>query len=161
MIPWPLPVASVTTIGVPSSLIYFLRHRPAERDRLVANGFLMAAVLGLGAAIATAAILPCFLRQYSPSITHAAEWFLVTLPICSVTLAGRAVLEASHHFTASNAIQILTPFATLVGLLIFLCLHPFNPYTAVIAYIAASIPAFCLMAYRVRRVCPSPARALM
>jgi O-antigen/teichoic acid export membrane protein len=159
MILWPLLVASVTTLGVPSSLIYFLRHRPAERDRLVANGFVMAAVLGLAAAVLSTAILPLCLRQYSPSIVHAAEWFLITVPICSMTLAGRAILEASHDFSASNAIQILTPFATLIGLLIFLVLHQFTSYTAAIAYIAASIPAFWLMAYRVRRVCPSPARA--
>jgi O-antigen/teichoic acid export membrane protein len=159
MILWPLLVASVTTLGVPSSLIYFLRHRPEERERLVGNGFLMAAVLGLAAAVVTTMVLPVCLRQYSPSIVHAAEWFLITVPICSVTLAGRAVLEASHDFSASNAIQILTPLATLIGLVIFLGLHQFSSYTAATAYIAASIPAFWLMAYRVRRVCPSPARA--
>jgi O-antigen/teichoic acid export membrane protein len=156
MILWPLLVASVTTLGVPSSLIYFLRHRPKERDRLVANGFAMAAVLGVLAALVTAAILPLFLRNYSPSIISAARWFLITVPICSVTLAGRAILEASHDFSASNAIQMLTPFATLIALLAFLLMHQFNPYTAAIAYIAASIPTFWLMAWRVRRVC-SPA----
>ncbi|MFZ1938205.1 MAG: polysaccharide biosynthesis C-terminal domain-containing protein [Terracidiphilus sp.] len=158
MILWPLLVASVTTLGVPSSLIYFLRHRPEERDRLVYNGFLMAALLGLVAACIATAILPLALHQYSPSIVRAAEWFLITVPICSLTLAGRAVLEASHDFSASNAIQTLTPFATLVGLLVFLALRQFNPYTAGIAYIAASLPAFWLMAYRVRRFCSKPAR---
>ena len=157
MILWPLLVASVTTLGVPSSLIYFLRHRPEERDRLVYNGFLMAALLGLVAACIATAILPLALHQYSPSIVRAAEWFLITVPICSLTLAGRAVLEASHDFSASNAIQTLTPFATLVGLLVFLALRQFNPYTAGIAYIAASLPAFWLMAYRVRRFCSKPA----
>jgi O-antigen/teichoic acid export membrane protein len=158
MILWPLLVASVTTLGVPSSLIYFLRHRPKERDRLVTNGFVMAALLGLVAACITTAILPLALHQYSPSIVRAAEWFLITVPICSVTLAGRAVLEASHDFSASNAIQTLTPFATLIGLLLFLALRQLNPYTAGIAYIAASLPAFWLMAHRVRRVSARPAR---
>ncbi|MGB0064292.1 MAG: polysaccharide biosynthesis C-terminal domain-containing protein, partial [Terracidiphilus sp.] len=55
-------------------------------------------------------------------------------------------------FSASNAIQILTPAVTLVGLVAFLGLHNFNPYTAAISYIAASVPAFWLMARRVRRV---------
>jgi|HubBroStandDraft_1064217.scaffolds.fasta_scaffold11608_3 O-antigen/teichoic acid export membrane protein len=153
MILWPLLVASVTTLGVPSSLIYFLRHRPKERDQLVANGFAMSAVLGVVAALVTIAILPLCLHQYSPSIISAARWFLITVPICSVTLAGRAILEASHDFSASNAIQILTPFATLIVLVAFLGLHQLNPYTAAIAYIAASIPTFWLMAWRVRRVC--------
>jgi len=152
MILWPLLVASVTTLGVPSSLIYFLRHRPEDRDRLIANGFSMSLTLGSAAAILTAAILPLCLREYSPSIVRAAQWFLITVPICSVTLAGRAVLEASYDFLASNAIQILTPLTTLAGLLLVLDLHRFNPYTASMAYIVASIPAVCLMTVRVRRV---------
>lgn len=153
MILWPLLVASITTLGVPSSLIYFLRHRPQQRDQLVANGFIMSMILGSVAAIVTTAILPLCLHEYAPSIVHAAQWFLITVPICSLTLTGRAVLEASHDFSASNAIQILMPLATLFGLLAFLGLHTFNPYTAAVAYIAASIPAFWLMVSRVRRVC--------
>jgi len=158
MILWPLFVASVTTLGIPSSLIFYLRHRPEEKNRLIANGFLMAAILGVLAALVATMVLPWWLRQYSPSIVHAAQWFLITVPLCSITLAGRAALEASHDFTASNAIQTLTPFATLIGLLVFLAVGHFNPYTAAISYIAASIPAFWLMAYRVHRVCHKPAR---
>ena len=150
MILWPLFMASVTTLGVPSSLIYYLRHRPEERERLIANGFLMATVLGIIAAAVAAFVLPWWLHQYSAPIIHAAEWFLLTVPICSVTLAGRAILEASEEFSTSNAIQTLTPFATLVGLLGFLAAHRLNPYTAAIAYIAASIPTFWLMIARVR-----------
>lgn len=152
MILWPLLVASVTTLGVPSSLIYFLRHHPHQRDRLIANGFVMSLILGLAAAVATTAILPFGLHEYAPSIVRAAQWFLITVPLCSLTLTGRAVLEASHDFSASNAIQILTPAATLAVLVAFLGLHHLNPYTAAISYIAASIPAFWLMVRRVRRV---------
>jgi O-antigen/teichoic acid export membrane protein len=151
MILWPLFVASVTTLGVPSSLIYYLRRHPLERASLIANGFLMAVVMGSLAAALTAFILPWWLRQYPPQVIHAAQWFLITVPVCSVTLAGRAVLEASHQFSASNAIQTITPFATLISLVTFLALHRINPYTAAIAYIAASLPAFSFMILRVRR----------
>jgi O-antigen/teichoic acid export membrane protein len=152
MILWPLLAASVTTLGVPSSLIYFLRHGPDDRGRLIANGFFMSLMLGSAAAIVTAAILPLCLREYSPSIVRAAQWFLITVPICSMILIGRAVLEASDDFFASNSIQILMPLATLAGLLVFLCLHRLNPYTAALSYIVASLPAFGLMISRVRRV---------
>jgi O-antigen/teichoic acid export membrane protein len=152
MILWPLFVANLTTLGIPSSLIYHLRNQPKERERLIANGLLMATALGSIAASIAACVLPWWLRQYPASITHTAEWFLITVPICSVTLAGRAILEASEEFSASNAIQILTPLATLAGLLTFLAFHRLNPYTAAIAYIAASIPTFCFMITRVRRV---------
>ena len=151
MILWPLFVASVTTLGVPSSLIYYLRHCEEEREKLIANGFLLAAVMGILAAVVCSIILPWWLHEYTPTVVHAAEWFLITVPICSVTLAGRAVLEAAHDFSASNAIQTLTPLATLLALLGFLATHRINPYTAAIAYIAASIPAFCFMIMRTRR----------
>ena len=152
MILWPLFIASVTTLGVPSSLIYYLRNKPEARARLIASGFMMSAVLGVVAAAAASMILPWWLRQYSPSIITAAECFLITVPLCAVTLAGRAVLEASHEFSSSNAIQTLTPFVTLLGLLFLLVTHRINPYTAAVAYIAASIPAFVFMLVRVRRV---------
>jgi O-antigen/teichoic acid export membrane protein len=152
MILWPLFMASVTTLGIPSSLIYYLRHRPAERAQLIANGFLMATVLGVIAAVVAAFILPWWLHQYPASIIHTAKWFILTVPICSLTLAGRAILEASDQFSTSNAIQILTPLSTLVGLLAFLSVHQLNPYTAAIAYIVASVPTFWLMVSRVRSV---------
>jgi O-antigen/teichoic acid export membrane protein len=151
MILWPLFVASVTTLGVPSSLIYHLRRRPDDREHLVTNGFAMAALMGTLAAAVAALILPWWLRAYSPSVIHAAQWFLITVPICSVTLAGRAVLEAGHDFSASNAIQILTPLATLAALPTFLAAHSMNSYTAAAAYIVASVPSFLLMVSRVRR----------
>ena len=152
MILWPLFVASVTTFGVPSSLIYFLRHRPEDRDRLGATGILMATLFGSAAAVMAALALPWWLRQYSASIIHAAQWFLVTVPICSATLAGRAILEASDEFSSSNAIQTLTPFATLVVLVALELAHRLNPFTAAAAYIAASLPTFWLMMVRLRRV---------
>ena len=74
MILWPLFIANVTTLGVPSSLIYHLRRRPDEREELVTNGFAMAALMGTVAAAAAALVLPWWLRQYSPSVIHAAQW---------------------------------------------------------------------------------------
>jgi O-antigen/teichoic acid export membrane protein len=158
MILWPLFVASVTTFGVPSSLIYHLRNRAEGREPLVASGFLMATVLGVAAALVAAWVLPWWLHQYSPQVIRAAQWFLITVPLCSATLAGRAVLEAGHDFLTSNAIQILTPFATLIGLLLFFAFGHIDPYTAAIAYIAASLPAFFYMLSRVRRTGARAAR---
>jgi hypothetical protein len=88
MILWPLFVASATTLGVPSSLIYHLRSRSTERERLVTGGFVMALVMGVIAAAAAALVLPWWLHQYSAGVIHAAQLFLITAPLSSVTLAG-------------------------------------------------------------------------
>lgn len=155
MILWPLFMASATTLGVPSSLIYHLRKhlrgRSGECDRLVTTGFVMATVMGTLAAVVAALALPLWLHQYSAGVIRAAQWFLITVPLCSVTLAGRAVLEAEHDFSASNAIQILTPLATLAALVAFFGFHRLTSYTAAIAYIAASLPAFGYMLLHIRR----------
>lgn len=151
MILWPLFLASVTTLGVPSSLIYYLRLYPKDRNKLIANGLCLAAVMGTIAAAVSWYVLPLWLHQYSSQVIYAAQLFILTVPICSINLAGRAVLEASHDFIASNAVQTITPFVTLLGLLVLLSIHHLDPYTAAIAYIAASIPTLWLMIIRVRR----------
>lgn len=151
MILWPLFVASVTTLGVPSSLIYHLRKQSEHRQSLVTSGFVMSAMMGIIAAVVAAMILPRWLHEYSPTVIHAAQWFLVTVPLVSITLVGRAVLEAAHDFGASNAIQTLTPFSTLLGLLGCLAMHRMDPYAAAVAYIAASVPALCFMVFRIKR----------
>jgi O-antigen/teichoic acid export membrane protein len=151
MILWPLFIASLTTLGVPSSLIYHLRHHPKQRANLVTNAFIMATVMGILSSIVTALILPNWLHQYSPAIVRFAEIFLVTVPLCSVTLAGRAALEAEHDFAGSNAIQLLTPLSTLIVLLGLLVLHDLDSYTAAVAYIVAALPSFWLMVVRIRR----------
>jgi len=151
MILWPLFIANTTTFGVPSSLIYHMRCHPKERDRLATNGFFLATLLGLAAAAVAAMILPWWLHQYSATVIRYAEYFLFTVPLCSITLAGRATLEGSHDFAASNAIQTLTPLATLVVLLMFFAAHALDPCTAAIAYIVASFPSFLLMLNRIWR----------
>jgi O-antigen/teichoic acid export membrane protein len=152
MILWPLFVASVTTLGVPSALIYYMRNRFDERQRLAANGFATSAAMGVVAGAVAAAVLPLWLRQYSPTLIHTAQLFLLTVPLCSMTLAGRAVLEAAHDFGASNTVQLLTPLVTLLALFFFLAVHRLNPYTAAISYIFAALPSFGLMLYRVVRI---------
>jgi O-antigen/teichoic acid export membrane protein len=151
MIIWSLFLASATTLGVPSSLIYYLRHKPNLRGELITNAFAMSFALGIAAAVFGAWFLPLWLHQYPPSVIHAAQWFLLATPLCSMTLAGRAILEASDEFGMSNAVQTLTPVATLLGLGAFLLAHRLNPYTAGIAYILATVPTFALMLMRVRR----------
>jgi Membrane protein involved in the export of O-antigen and teichoic acid len=150
MILWPLFIASLTTLGVPSALIYHLRHHPERKANLVTNAFIMSATMGTIAAIVTALILPLWLHQYSRTIVRFAEIFLITVPLCSVTLAGRAALEAEHDFSGSNAIQILTPFSTLVVLIGLLIFHRLDAYTAAVAYIIAALPSFWLMVRRIR-----------
>jgi O-antigen/teichoic acid export membrane protein len=147
MILWPLFLASVTTLGIPSSLIYFIRKRDSERTSLIMHGFAISVGFGCVAAGISALLLPRWLHQYSPAVVHSAQLFLLTIPLCSIMLAGQASLEALGRFSASNATQILVPVSTLAGLLGFYCTHRLTPFTAAIAYVASAFPVAALILF--------------
>jgi O-antigen/teichoic acid export membrane protein len=147
MILWPLFLASVTSLGIPSSLIYFIRKRNSGRRSLIMHGFALSIGFGCIAAGISALLLPRWLHQYSPAVIHGAELFLFTIPLCSIMMAGQASLEALGRFSASNATQILVPMSTLAGLLGFYCTHRLTPFTAAIAYVASSVPVAALILF--------------
>jgi O-antigen/teichoic acid export membrane protein len=147
MILWPLFLASLTTLGVPSSLIYFIRKRNSGRKSLIMHGFAISVGFGCIAAGISAFLLPGWLHQYSPAVVHSAQLFLLTIPLCSIVLAGQASLEALGRFSASNATQILVPIATLTGLLGFYFTHRLTPFTAAIAYVASALPVAALILF--------------
>ncbi len=147
MILWPLFLASVTTLGIPSSLIYFIRKRNNGRSALILHGFAISVGFGCIAAGISVFLLPQWLHQYSPSVVHGGQLFLITLPLCSIMLAGQASLEALGKFSYSNATQILVPAATLASLLGFYFTHRLTPFTAAIAYTASSLPVAALILF--------------
>ncbi len=150
MIIWSLFLASATTLGVPSSVIYYLRHKPKLKRELKASAMIMSCLLGVTAAVVGAIFLPRWLHQYPPAMIRSAQWFLLLTPICSMTLAGRAILEAADEFTVSNLVQTLSPAATLAILVGFLLAHKLTPYTAGLSYILAALPTFALLLIRLR-----------
>ncbi len=150
MIIWSLFLANATTLGLPSSVIYYLRRRPEVERNLVMTAMSVSVMLGCVAALGGAFFLKFWLHQYSPELIHAAQWFLLFTPICALTLTGRAILEGRDRFSLSNAVQLLTPATTLVFLLAALAIHRLNPYTAGMAYVFASVPTLILLIVKLR-----------
>ena len=140
MLLWPVFLATATTVGLPSALIYHLRQRSSARGDLVVSGLSMATLFGVLASIAGVLFLPHWLHQYSPSVIRWAQLFLLTLPLWSIQIVGQAALEALELFTLSNIVQMLVPVSTLAGLLVFLALGRLTPVTAGIAYTLAIFP---------------------
>jgi O-antigen/teichoic acid export membrane protein len=146
LILWPLFLTYVTTLGIPSAIIYALRQEEGDDAKDIVTGFLMTIVLGFAAAVFGAVCLPLWLsRQYSPEIVHVAQWFLVITPILAVTQMGRAVLEAKSLFSRSNWMLISTPSTTLAILLLLLAFHRLNPFTGGVAYMVGALPPFVMM----------------
>ena len=147
---WSLFLANATTLGVPSSIIYFLQRRPELRRELTMSGLMMSLLLGCLAATFGVAFLPYWLHQYSPHLVRAAQWFLLFTPLSAVMLTGRSIIEAHDRFTLSNIVQALTPATTLATLLILLLTHKLTPVTAAGAYTFAMFPTALLMVIQLK-----------
>ena len=147
---WSSFLAGLTTFGLPSALIYYIRSRPKQANDLLTNALLMSTLLSIVATVVGVFFMPTWLHQYPHWAIRAAQWFLIITPLCSTSLVIRGAIEASGGFSASNASQLLNPTVTLVVLLGLFGLHRLNVLTASSAYIFAALPVFLLLAWRAR-----------
>lgn len=148
---WSLFLASLTTFGIPSSMVYFLRSRPERRGSLISSGLLMAVMLGVVTGVVGALFMPQLLSKYPMWLVRDAQWLMIVTPICSLTFVGRAILESHSDFSASNVSQVLNPLVTLIALLTLLLTHHLTVLTAALCYISAIVPVAAVL---VRRVMP-------
>lgn len=147
---WSSFLAGMTTFGLPSALIYYIRNRPKQTGDLLVNGLVMSTLLSIVAAIVGVIWMPHWLHQYPAWAIRSAQWFLIVTPLCSTAFVIRGALEASGAFKTSNVAQLLNPAVTLLLLLGFLVVHRFNTFTAALAYILAAFPVFGLLAWQAR-----------
>jgi O-antigen/teichoic acid export membrane protein len=149
---WPLLLAYITGLGMPSSLIYFLRNKQGESARLIPTGLIASLLFGSIAALGAFFLLPFWLHHYSHAVVRVAQLLLLTTPLCAMIQAGRAVLEASGSFLTSNIVQVTQPAATLGTLLCLLAFHHLNPVTAACAYTLATVPTLIILLAHVRHL---------
>ncbi len=143
---WPLFLSIITTLGIPSSVIYVLKTRQGDEDENILTALFMTLLLGIIAVIAGAIFIPFWLRrQYDPTVIHAAQWFLIFTPVFALTQTGRALLEAKGLFSLSNKLQIIAPATALSALLALLIAHRLNPFSAACAYMLGTAPPFVLV----------------
>ena len=152
MILWPLFLAYLTSLGIPRSLIYFLRNRKEESLRLIPTGLIASLLLGCIAGVGGTFFLPFWLHNYSHEVIRASQFFLLTTPVFALIEAGRAVLEASGSFLASNIVRVSQPAATLAMLLYLLAVHRLNPVTAAFVYVFAAVPTLFIVLSQVRHL---------
>ncbi len=149
---WSSFLAGITTFGLPSALIYYMRNRPKQTGDLLVNGLVMSTLLSTVAALVGVLWMPHWLHQYPLWAIRSAQWFLIVTPLCSTAFVIRGALEASGAFKTSNVAQLLNPGVTLAILLGFLAVHRFNTFTASLAYILAALPVFGLLAWQARHL---------
>lgn len=147
---WSGLIAGLTTLGLPSSLIYHVRTFPQRASDLLLHALGINFVVSVLACVVSIFFLPTWLHQYPPSAIHAAQWFILAAPLLSTTSVLRGALEASGAFTQSNLAQLLIPAITLIALLLLLATHRFDTFTAGMAYTITAIPVFALVVWQAR-----------
>lgn len=147
---WSSLLAGLTTFGLPSALIYYIRNRPKQTKDLLINGLAMSTLLSVIAAVVGAFLMPVWLHQYPLWAVRAAQWFLLVTPLCSTAFIIRGALEANGAFSSSNLAQLLNPSVTLAMLLLLLLIGHFNTFSAACAYIFAAFPVFLLIVWQAR-----------
>jgi O-antigen/teichoic acid export membrane protein len=151
MILWPVFLASALTLGIPSALTFQLRRSPERRSELTGAALLLAmATSWLAIAVGTI-FLHAWIPQYSPSVILAARWFLLSAPLTSLLLVGRAAFESRAEFSTSNKLLVWSPALTLVWLSVLLANRSVTPYHAAMAYVPVGLVPVSWMLYRMWR----------
>jgi len=137
---WPGLVAALTTLGLPTALIYHGRREPLRLGPLTASALALSAMASLvGTAIAWA-LVPLWLQHHPPGIIVATRLCLYSTVLSSMTFVARAACEARGDFRSSNFTQMAAPAVTIVGLVGFAVTGYLTPITAALAYVASTVP---------------------
>jgi O-antigen/teichoic acid export membrane protein len=148
MILWPVFLSSALSLGVPSSLVFNLKQNHADHKSLLSAAVWMGLILGSLAGLIGALAMPHLLAQYPSWVVHAAQLFMITTPVCTLMLVGRATLETRGDFLASNVVQLFTPLPTLAVLILLVIFGRMTPISAGLAYTLSGIPIFLWMVHR-------------
>ena len=141
MILWPMLFAGLTTVGLPSALVYHVRREPRETPALLGGALGLCAVASLiGTAIGWQ-FIPAWLSHHPPEVVRAAQWCLLTTLLCSLTLTGRAAWEARGYFVWSSSSQLLTPLVAVIGIFVLQALGVLTPVSAAAVYVLAGLPS--------------------
>lgn len=146
---WPQFLAYSMTLGIPTSLRYYLRREPEEHPRLVAGALVVTAVLAVVAAATGVLIVPKWLSQYSPSVVAFAQALMVFVPVEMFADLFVSFLNARCEFSRANEIALIPPAATLIGLVALASVHHLNPFSSTLCYVGASALTFCWTLWRV------------
>jgi enterobacterial common antigen flippase len=148
---WPRIMAIALTLGLPTALLYNLRHDPERGPRLFLAALLMGTGLGLLATLAGITFIPHWLTKYSPEVVRSAQWFMVFSTLILLITVFSNVLRARHEFTAFNAVRCLTPVLSLLILVLLALLHRLTPFTATLAFMLPHVPVLLWLTVRLWR----------
>ena len=139
MILWPVFLGAALSLGVPSALTFQLRRNPGKQSQLMGAALLIAILTGVSAALLGVWLMHAWIPQYAPRVILFAKIFLLSAPLTTLLVVGRAGLESRGDFAASNTILISSPAITLLWLTVLLATRSMTPFSAALAYVPVGV----------------------
>jgi O-antigen/teichoic acid export membrane protein len=140
IIMWPQFLAFVVILGLPESLVYYLKKTPADLQQLVGSSLACSLALGAMAALFGIIMLPYWLASYSHQIVQFAQLAMLSAPLGLVSLILVTILQGFESFTVFNWMRILPPAAILIGLAGAVIANVLTPFVAAAIYLIAPLP---------------------
>ncbi|MGO4109164.1 lipopolysaccharide biosynthesis protein [Paenibacillus sp. YAF4_2] len=140
MIMWPQLLSYIVTLGLPSSIIYYMKQKDSDQGSLFLASLGMCFGLGTMSMIGGMIFLPGWMDGYSSDKIQFACWALVLVPFGLLGAINNAVLQAREEYALFNRIRYLPNIITLILLLVLVLAGHVNPFYTSLAYLAPTIP---------------------
>jgi O-antigen/teichoic acid export membrane protein len=153
---WPILVAGLATLGIPTALKFCTRRHAARAGSLLVVAEAVAIVVGFVAAGIGALALPFLLHDYDAGVVRDAQWLMVLTPQILLLYVVRAHLESQGEFLRSIFGQLIMVVFTLIALAALSAMQRLTPLTAALSYYVPGVFQTLWLAVRLRtrmRIC--------
>ncbi|AOZ92679.1 lipopolysaccharide biosynthesis protein [Paenibacillus crassostreae] len=140
MIMWPTFLAYSLTLGIPASLVYYMKKKDENQGSLYITSLYMSLILGCVAIAVGFVIIPFWMREYSKGVIEFATWALIMAPIAMLGTINVAALQSREEYHRYNFIRYFPVFSTLVLLLGLVVTDHVTPFYTSVAYLFPAIP---------------------
>lgn len=139
MIMWPSFLAYSLTLGIPASLVYYMKKKDEDQGSLYITSLYMGLILGCIAIAIGNVFIPFWLKGYSEEVIQFATWALIMSPITIFAAINTAALQSRGEYHLYNSIRYVPVFSTLVLLCILVVVGKVTPFYTSIAYLSPAI----------------------
>lgn len=138
---WPGILISLSTIGLPTALLYHIKKSAARASALIT----VAIVLGFLVSLLTVSLgvifVPNWLANYDTQTIRITQFYLVFVPVAVTASIYTSAVQATGNFQLYNGFRLLQPLITLSILIILALTNMLSASTAAAAFLCPALPA--------------------
>lgn len=140
MIMWPSFFAYILSLGIPSSLVYYMKKKNADSGPLYITSLFMGLILGCVAIAIGSIIIPLWMQGYTSEAIDFAVWALVLSPIGIIGTINIAALQSRGEYHLYNFARYAPVISTLILLCVLVVAGHVTPFYTSIAYLLPILP---------------------